>query len=745
MNHPMDDGSERDLFARLEADLNAPDDDPHGGDVVDLDKARAARDGDTTTAPDSPAAAPADAAPSVFMLAEPDDDTEDGAPVMVDTATSGTVPADAQPERRAPVLPAWATDRATFKAATARAVNNAAYATGFHAARTPLYTARIAVRSPHGVARLVGSAGRWATDAEGAPMRAYAVRREDAELYLKLTRKRDDRVRARGILLALLSVFGLATAVVLLVVLTPAQLAAVGFGAMLLLGLYGRPADQPLITRAVSKNILPRLTSGQIEQALMSLGIGGMGRGQITFTSPIRQDGPGWRAEVDLPHGVTAGDIMERRKRLASGLRRPLGTVWPEGDSDTHEGRLVLWVGDRDIARQGLIPWPLADKGRHDIFNDLPFGVDPRGRAVAVPVIQHNYLFGSQPGQGKTSSVRVLVCGASLDPSVELWLHENKGTGDLDSHEPVSHRFVSGINDESIAYAAESLRLLREEVMRRGPILKSLPRDICPDKRVTRQIADMKVGLHPLLAVFDECQNVFAHPKYGKQAGEDAEFIIKVGRALGVVLVLATQRPDKDSLPTGISGNVSIRFCLRVAGQVENDMILGTSAYKNGVRATTFRPKVDAGIGYLAGALDVPTVVRTAYLDTPAAENIAQRARAMRQAAGTITGHAAGQTTLTTADPAAQADNLLDDLMAIWPGTENKVWSETLTAALALLRPDTYTGWGPDQLVTVLKPRGIRTVQVGRRIDGKVVNRRGVERDAIITAIAERDRNRAAG
>ncbi|WP_198357125.1 cell division protein FtsK [Streptomyces fildesensis] len=722
MNHD----DENELFNRLEHDLAAD----SGGELVDLDKARAARDEGAKGAPS--------------LLADEDNDTDEGPAPMVDTATSGTVPDDAQPAVRRPVVPDWARDAATFKAAVARTANNTAYAAGFHAVRSPLYVARIAGRSPRGMVRLVGGAGRWATDAEGAPMRAYSVRREDAELYLKLSRKRDDRVRARSLMLALAAVFGLVLALVLWVILSTAQLAAVGFGAMLLLGLYGRPADRPLITRAVSKHILPRLTSDQVEQALLSLGIGGMGRGEITFPDPIRQDGPGWRATVDLPRGVTAGDIMERRKRLASGLRRPLGTVWPEGDADLHEGRLVLWVGDRDIAKQGLIPWPLAGKGRHDIFRDLPFGVDPRGRAVSVPIVQHNWLFGSQPGQGKTSSVRVLVCGASLDPSVELWLHENKGTGDLDTHEPVSHRFVSGIDDESIAYAAESLALLRKEVMRRGPILKGLPRDICPDKRVTRQIADMKVGLHVLLAIFDECQNVFAHPKYGKQAGEDAEFIIKVGRALGVVLVLATQRPDKDSLPTGISGNVSIRFCLKVAGQVENDMILGTSAYKNGVRATTFRPEVDAGIGYLAGALHVPTVVRTAYLDTPAAEAVAVRALAMRKAAGTITGHAAGETTSST-DPTAQGDNLLDDLVAIWPAGENKVWSETLTAALALLRPDVYTGWGPDQLVMVLKPRGIRTVQVGRRIDGKVVNRRGVERDAILGAVAERDRNRDAG
>ena len=124
--------------------------------------------------------------------------------------------------------------------------------------------------------------------------------------------------------------------------------------------------------------------------------------------------------------------------------------------------------------------------------------------------------------------------------------------------------------------------------------------------------------LHPLACILDEAQNLFAHPKYGKQAAEDAIFIIKIGRALGVFLELATQRPDKDSLPTGVSGNVSTRFCLKVAGQMENDMVLGTSAYKNGASATTFRAKIDAGLGYLKGEENVPQVVRTYYLNTAA-------------------------------------------------------------------------------------------------------------------------------
>ena len=68
----------------------------------------------------------------------------------------------------------------------------------------------------------------------------------------------------------------------------------------------------------------------------------------------------------------------------------------------------------------------------------------------------------------------LVAAAAALDPTVELWLHELKGTGDLDPFEQVSHRFVSGIDDESIGYAAESLKKLKAEVMSRTGRLKKI-------------------------------------------------------------------------------------------------------------------------------------------------------------------------------------------------------------------------------------------------------------------------------
>jgi S-DNA-T family DNA segregation ATPase FtsK/SpoIIIE len=241
--------------------------------------------------------------------------------------------------------------------------------------------------------------------------------------------------------------------------------------------------------------------------------------------------------------------------------------------------------------------------------------------------------------------------------------------------------------------------------MRRTERLKALPRELCPDKRVTRQIAaQASRKLRPLVCVIDEAQNLFAHPQHGKAAGLDAEFIIKIGPAFGVILVIATQRPDKASLPTGVSGNVSTRFCLKVMGQVENDMILGTSAYKNGIRSTTLRPEIDAGIGYLVGGGPAPQVVRTFYLDMPAAERIAIRARALREGAGTLTGHA-----LDGADEGPRV--VLTDVLAIFGTDAGLQWAD-VAARLASRFPARWDGATADAISAECRALGVRSVDV---------------------------------
>jgi S-DNA-T family DNA segregation ATPase FtsK/SpoIIIE len=155
-----------------------------------------------------------------------------------------------------------------------------------------------------------------------------------------------------------------------------------------------------------------------------------------------------------------------------------------------------------------------------------------------------------------------------------------------------------------------------------------------------------------------------------------------------------------------VSANVGTRFCLRVMSQVENDMILGTSAYKNGLRATTFT-RSDRGIGYLVGATDAATVTRAYYLDAEASDAVVSRAYLLREAAGLLTGHAGGEDQLT------RQASLLDDLRTVFAQCEVvKMSSERILELLASLRPAIYSGWTPEQLAAALRPHEIAPGQV---------------------------------
>lgn len=731
MKHPDD---ENELFNGLEAEMSAA----AGAEVVDLDKARSARA--AATPPHAPVDdEPGEAAPMV-------DGPAPAGPGLMDKVRGG---------KRREVIPAWARSKPDFLDALGWLGGYAWHTTAYHAVRLPWYSVRLAFQAPAGAAKFMGGAMRWVADAEGEPLRQVAARREDAEQYLKLSRQRDNRVKLRGILMVLALILGPVLAL-LLYVLAPTWLTVIALAVLTAgLGFMGAPADKPVISRAVVTTEVERLTSGIVERALGALGIaeinkalakGGEG---IKFPAPITRDGPGWRADVDLPYGVTVPDILDRREKLASGLRRPLGCVWPEPVADEHAGRMMLWVGDKALNKVTPPAWPLAKTGAASLFKPLPFGTDQRGRNVDVTLMYDNVLIGAMPGMGKTFSLRTPLLAAALDPTAELLIWELKGTGDLDAiGKKVAADYGSGPDDETCAAALDSIRYVHKNLERRAKVIASLPKDKCPENKVIPSLAgNRSLGLHPLVLAIDECQELFSHDTYGKEAGALCTAIIKRGRALGVILLLATQRPDKDSLPPAISANVGTRFCLRVMGQIENDMILGTSTYKNGVRATSFT-KSDKGIGYLVGAADDPQIVRTYYIDGPTADRICDRARKARIDAGTLSGLAAG----VEPERRAAADTLLEDILAVVPAGEAKAWNDVTVDRLAELRPETYGPWGEmepadkaRQLTTALKPYGIATGQVGRRINGKTVNRTGFERAHIATAIAERNRKRDVG
>ena len=231
--------------------------------------------------------------------------------------------------------------------------------------------------------------------------------------------------------------------------------------------------------------------------------------------------------------------------------------------------------------------------------------------------------------------------------------------------------------------------------------------------------------------ILEEIQEYLTHPEHGKAILEVATYLVKVAPAVGISVLSSTQKPDSTQVPTIFRDQHQARFCLRVTSWQVSDVILGSGAYSEGLDASRLLPS-HKGVGILRGMTDVGETVRTYLADQDDADTILARARLLREQAGTLTGAAIGD---TPAAATVMAASLLDDLAAVIPTGEQRVWSEVVVTRLAELRPAVYGAWGPDQLAVALKPHGIATAQIGRRIDGQVVNRRGIDRADIVAAI----------
>lgn len=604
----------------------------------------------------------------------------------------------------------------------------------FHLVRLPIYQWRLVSRAPIGVWRaLVAAVDGW-SDAEARPLRRSAVARDDVKDYLQLARERNARIRHRSILAGVVAVPVVAIVVALVFLLSGWAWWATVVVVVDVFGVIGRRRDLPLISRATTPlHLAPVLRRDVVEVALRSLPNTIRKDAVIEWTDPIIKDGPGYLARLNLPHGVTPADIMGKRAALASGLRRPIGCVWP-GPGPHHGGQLDLWVGDQDLATAKQGPYPLLERGTADVFTGLPFGTNQRNSKVAVTLIENNVLIGAMVGQGKTSAMRVLGLGCALDVTAELHVWELKGSGDLACLEGCAHAYGSGQDDDTIRGCVEDLRALRADIERRAAVIKRVARtspELCPHNKVTRDLANRReLGLHPVVALLDEVQNLYSHETYGKEAARLVLDIIRLGRAFGVILVQATQRPDADSLPKAISSNAGIRIALRVMDDYANNAILGSGMYAAGVRATDFTTK-DKGIAWLVGVDEEPVVAKSYNLTTPVAARIGERARRLREQAGRLSGHAIG----VQAEKAPSYDLLADVRRVMADTGQDWIWSQTAVEQLPGLRPEVYGRWTVETLGQALKACGVSTRQLNRTgPDGVRRNLWGVELAQLVSA-----------
>jgi S-DNA-T family DNA segregation ATPase FtsK/SpoIIIE len=287
------------------------------------------------------------------------------------------------------------------------------------------------------------------------------------------------------------------------------------------------------------------------------------------------------------PGAVTRGRADQPGIAVAETLARTLAPLRLSADSSSR--RLVDSVSlagllglDRPGALDPAWAWrerPLRDRLR------VPLGIDPEGDPVVLDLKEpalagmgpHGLVVGAT-GSGKSELLRTLVTGLAVTHPPDLLslvLVDFKGGATFAGMADLPH--VAGVitnlqNDLALvdrmrdALYGEQLR--RQELLRRAGNLDSV--------RQYQERWSPDSGLDPmpfLLIIVDEFGELLA----GRPDFIDLFVAIgRVGRSLGMHLLLASQRLDEGRL-RGLESHLSYRIALRVFTAMESRAVLGVA------------------------------------------------------------------------------------------------------------------------------------------------------------------------
>ncbi|MER5209411.1 ATP-binding protein [Streptomyces sp. NPDC002838] len=364
--------------------------------------------------------------------------------------------------------------------------------------------------------------------------------------------------------------------------------------------------------------------------------IDSMGDVGAAMLSPINLAGCGVEVDVHLPSGVSTKEIQAKRRRLAENLNRHEHEVFITIPPAPRTVR--LWIADSGSLDEPIGPSPLtldAETRADYKTGRAPWGQSLRGDAVSMSVYQRHLLMTGLSNQGKTASLRSIALWLAFDTTVEFWIGDLKGIGDWGMFEGIAKVLIQGPTDEHACAVTEMAEAAVKEMERR---LQDPPGTVH----------------HPLVVIVDEAQVAFMNPlkgddgrPYGGKKATSRYFMAcrrlhNQGRAVSVTLWQGTQDPTDENLPKLVREGAHIRASLVVGTESQAKMALGDKAVNAGAAPHLLRQGLDKGTLVVAGdGIDIPAgepsiTVRTHFIDTDPAKEIADRARALRDGVATV-------------------------------------------------------------------------------------------------------------
>ncbi|MGP3753371.1 FtsK/SpoIIIE domain-containing protein [Streptomyces sp. IBSNAI001] len=646
------------------------------------------------------------------------------------------------------VLPAWARSAASIKANAAAFGRLTLWHTQYHGFRVPKYLVKTVLLAARGFFR--AAVGLWPTlsaqdhTATVKALRAQVkARPEDVDLAARLQMAHFERTRTRRWRFGAAAV-GVAAAAVGIALADPVLQAGITGAVVTPLAYLGRGKETHLLDQGAPP-LRVDMSAQQLNDALRAAGLLKSGRAgddekdapRVSCSMGPVRDGRGWAVIFDLPRGggKTASDVLAKREVIAQELGvDEIQVIMSRvrASKGGNAGRVSMWVADDDPYLGKPNPSPFATAERFSIWDPIPFGQDARGNRIEVPVMWQSMFFGGLPRRGKTFTQRLMTAAGLLDAYVRHYVADGKGGADWMPMRAVAHRLVMGAEDDAIEALKAMLAELLVEMERRFAILRELPTSICPEGKLTPEIVQ-RYNLPVIFVTIDELQEYFTamEREDREQVINDLCRIARRGPAAGFVSNFASQRPDADSVPTKLREIITLRYSTQVVDRASSDMVLGKGKAAQGADASVLSED-HVGTGVLVTGPASYVTVRADYLDGTGFALLCQKGRTLRQAAGQLTGDAAGDVTAAADASGVKLAPILSDALEVMRHSP-RMFTTDLLAGLVNLDEDVYGDFNAEKLAAELEAAGVKRTSKQVKISG--TNAAGYQRRDIEAAV----------
>jgi FtsK/SpoIIIE family len=270
----------------------------------------------------------------------------------------------------------------------------------------------------------------------------------------------------------------------------------------------------------------------------------------------------GWRARFRLARGQTLSDVVAKIPAIESGLGTFRGAVRVYPTPDDLANRCEIRVLDAD-PHAGSIPWP--GPSVTSITQPIDLGPFEDASPCYVLFLRRHGLLGGATGSGKSGGLNVLMGNLVACRDVVIWAIDLKKGMELKPWESCIARLAT-TPEQATALLGDAVATLEA----RAELLAATGKrswEISPD-------------MPALVIIIDEYAELADE---APDAMQDTDSIARLGRAVAVTLIAATQRPTQKAMGQGaVRSQMDLRICFRVRERRDVDLVLGQGMLHGG-------------------------------------------------------------------------------------------------------------------------------------------------------------------